>query len=79
MYAFGSLDAKALCELTYWITAAGGSGVDDLGAMKPGQSTGNYSKHVKLILGLSDEEGEVYNVDVPLYSKLDLGHARQDI
>ena len=55
MYCSGSLDAKSLCSLCYWATRAGCEGVDDLG-VRPGVSTGNYSKHLSLVLGLKDIE-----------------------
>ena len=41
---------KPLAIWCYWATMAGACGVSDLG-MKEGQSTGNYSKHIKLMTG----------------------------
>ena len=55
MYVTGALEAKPLCILMYYAGLAGAVGVDDLGH-QPGVSTGNYSKHLKLVLGLNDTD-----------------------
>lgn len=54
--------------LLWAATQAGAIGVDDLG-VRPGLSTGYYSKHFKLALGLEDEEHEIQNIPTAIYSK----------
>jgi len=68
MFATGALDAKALCILMHYASCAGACGVESLG-MRPGLSTGNYAKHLKLVLGLGDEDEQIYEVEVPLKCK----------
>ena len=68
MYAVGSLDAKNLCTLMYYASMAGACGVDDLG-FRPDAPTGHYSRHLKLVLGICDEDHDLYELDVPLFSK----------
>ena len=41
-------------------------GVEDIGA-KPGLSTGNYSKHLKIVLGVGEEP--LYEIQAPLVPK----------
>ena len=53
MFCSGALDAKALCVLCWWITLAGAVGVDDMGA-RPGLSSGNYNKHLTIVLKLNN-------------------------
>ena len=73
IYATGVLDAKPLCILMYYASLAGAVGVDDLGH-QPGVSNGNYSRHLKLLLGIRDEDMETYEVDVPLFCKSEWGN-----
>ena len=66
MYATGAMEAKPLCIWCWWATQSGAKGVADLG-MRPGLQSGTYSRTLKLVLGLGEEEDETYNIEVPLW------------
>ena len=70
MLATGVLRAKPLCILAHAATEAGAKGVEDL-AVAPGLASGNYSKHLNLILGFGDLDDtlDVKNIDVPIFNK----------
>ena len=69
MFATGAIKAKPLCLWCYAATQAGAEGVADLG-LAPGQSTGNYHKHLKLVTGYGDEENlNIQYIDVPVMDK----------
>lgn len=68
MWASGAMEAKPLCIWCWIATMSGCTGIDDLG-MRPGQSSGNYNKHLKLVLGLNDDNEEIQHIELPLFSK----------
>ena len=48
---------------------AGATGVEDLGLNPDTPPTGNFARHLRLVLGLEDEAEKLYWIDVPSYCK----------
>eukprot|EP00969_Alexandrium_andersonii_P289345 12789634-Alexandrium_andersonii.AAC.1 len=66
LYLESKIGARHLCEACYWAARAGVSGgmVEDY-AVKPGQSSGNYQRHVSKAMGFDREERGHYIVATP--------------
>lgn len=56
----GGMSAKAACSLAWFITEAGGVGVEDL-AIDPSKSGCNHTRHLCLQLGVADVEDHAHN------------------
>eukprot|EP00969_Alexandrium_andersonii_P313222 13838924-Alexandrium_andersonii.AAC.1 len=66
LYLESKASAKQLCELCFWAAKAGAAGalVQDY-ALKPGQSSGNYQRHVDLVMGWNRDLRDYYTVTCP--------------
>ena len=67
-YGSGSLSAQKLCIVSHYITRSNGTGVEDLG-YRPGDSSGNYQKHLDCILGLDAWNENLLELQMPGYCK----------
>jgi hypothetical protein len=52
-YSTGKWSAHEVCELSYWHTLSGGSGLEDFGSIRPSNSHKHGSDHVKKLVSLS--------------------------
>ena len=69
LYTRKQLSAKDLCLLSHWHVESGGEGLDDF-AVRPGVSTGNYSKHLELVLSREFPQcASLYRAKVPMMEK----------
>jgi len=77
----GSLKAKAVCILAYWIHTAGQAGVDACAAfaMSPDSQSGQFSVHLDLVLGLDRKDPRLYELHLPVYSRHSMGRDVQTI
>eukprot|EP00969_Alexandrium_andersonii_P160163 7076422-Alexandrium_andersonii.AAC.1 len=59
----GRMPATLVCQLAYWAMRSGMAGsVRDLAAA-PGQSSGNYSKHLDKALGFTAAQESHYHLE----------------
>ncbi len=70
LYCVGALDAKSFCIACYWASKSGsiGEGMHRY-ALAPGNSTGNYSKHLNRYLPTQEGAPELDLVEVPVMYK----------
>ena len=57
-----------LCLIAWYLTESKGEGVSDLG-YRPGDSTGNYQKHLDCVLGLDAWNENLLELQMPGYCK----------
>ena len=68
LYLESVLSARVFCEVCHWAARAG-IDYDDIAkhGLPPGQSTGNYQKHMNRTLGLDELQRSHYQVRAPCY------------
>ena len=58
-----------MCVLAHWAALGGMKGDIAKYALPPGQSSGNYQKHLDAVMNLKSKDDEHYIVDLPMYDK----------
>ena len=77
-YLESKISAESFCIMCYWASKGGlaGTRVAEYG-LRPGHSTGNYSKHIKQVLHMDNEQH--YRLSIPAAKKNSLERAKVDI
>ena len=65
LYFESSVSAEVVSTLCFYASAGGLGGQVSTFAAKPGQSSGNYSRHLKKKLGFDRDEAIQYTLDMP--------------
>ena len=79
LYANAKLSAKDLCTTCYWCATAGARGDVAKYALAPGQSTGNYQKHLDSVMPLAPGPPDYYHLDAPTYKRRQTGRTSRKI
>lgn len=66
-----TLNARQFCVAMHWAGRAGLECAKPYG-FAPGKSSGHYARHLKPLLGSSEQVSRLYEVDIPGHHKLDL-------
>ena len=67
-FVMGTLPGSDVAELCYWVTKAGGTGVEKW-ALKPEQASRHGHEHIQLHAGKEYPEPDVDYVTVPMFEK----------
>ena len=65
-WARGAMWATTLCKLCHWAKLGGMGGPIAELALRPGLHSSRYSRHIKHVLGLDDDDGKLLHVEVPV-------------
>eukprot|EP00969_Alexandrium_andersonii_P352852 15438586-Alexandrium_andersonii.AAC.1 len=75
----GHLTAKDVCIISHWASLAGAKGPVNEYAMAPGGNSGNYSRHIDIVMHMQNEIEKLCFVSVPGYDRRDLSRSLHDV
>ena len=79
LYLRGQVAAKFVCTAAFWASKAGACGPCSVLAMHPSSSTGNFAKHLAVVLDMKNDDGKFLQMSVPAYRRYDLSRGVHEL
>lgn len=71
----GRVSAKMICIIGYWAALSGAEGKVGNLSVHPQSSSGNFQKHLDVLMKHNEAKDIIYNLDVPGYCRSELGNS----